>query len=286
LGEYQMEALLRIKDLSVRYRTDSGAIHCAVSGATFEIGDGEAVGLVGESGCGKTSLGLALLGLHDHGKAEVTGSALFAGRDLLTLDERSLQQVRGAKIALISQDLGLALSPVLRVGDQIAEVLHAHSGQSWNQCRTEAAGWLMRVGLTPARRMFSAFPHQLSGGQLQRVLLAQALICKPSLLIADEPTAALDVRNQAEFVALLGRLRAEFGLSILLISHAPEIQARLADRLLVMKDGRIIEQGKFAQIYHNPSHPYTRAMLWRSVAGRPVQSAEHHQLIGRESLAL
>jgi len=280
-----MEALLRIQDLSVRYRTDNGAIHCAVSGATFEIGDGEAVGLVGESGCGKTSLGLALLGLHGD-NAEVTGSAFLAGRDLLTLDERSFQQIRGAKIALISQDLGLALSPVLRVGDQIAEVLHAHSDQSWNQCRTKAASWLMRVGLTPARRMFSAFPHQLSGGQLQRVLLAQALICRPSLLIADEPTAALDVRNQAEFVALLSRLRAEFGLSILLISHAPEIQARLADRLLVMKDGRIIEQGKFAQIYQNPSHPYTRAMLWRSVAGRPIQSAEHHQLIGRESLAL
>jgi ABC-type glutathione transport system ATPase component len=285
LGEYQMEALLRIQDLSVRYRTDNAAIHCAVSGVTFEIGDGEAVGLVGESGCGKTSLGLALLGLHGD-TAEVTGSAFFAGRDLLTLDELSFQQIRGAKIALISQDLGLALSPVLRVGDQIAEVLHAHSGQSWNQCRTEAASWLMRVGLTPARRMFSAFPHQLSGGQLQRVLLAQALICKPSLLIADEPTAALDVRNQAEFVALLSRLRAEFDLSILLISHAPEIQARLADRLLVMKDGRIIEQGKFAQICHNPSHPYTRAMLWRSVAGRPVQSAEHHQVIARESLAL
>jgi ABC-type glutathione transport system ATPase component len=270
-----MEALLRIGDLSVRYRTDNGAIHGAVSGVTFEIGAGEVVGLVGESGCGKTSLGLALLGLHDHDKVEVTGSAIFAGRDLLTLDERPFQEIRGAKIALISQDMGLALSPVLRVGDQIAEVLHAHRGEDWRKCGIEAANWLMRVGLTPAPRMFSAFPHQLSGGQLQRVLLAQALICRPSLLIADEPTAALDVRHQAEFVALLSRLRAECGLSILLISHTPEIQASLADRLVVMKDGRIIEQGAFAQVYGNPSQPYTRAMLWRSVAGHPAQRADH-----------
>lgn len=273
-----MEPLLEVRDLWVRYRAADGSSHDAVAGLSLEIRRGEVVGLVGDSGCGKTTLGLALLGLLPTELAEVSGSVLFEGTELRALDERSLEEFRGARISLICQEPELALSPVLRAGEQISEVLHAHRGRTWKQCRTEAEVWLSRVGLTPTRRFFSAFPHQLSGGQLQRVVLAQALACGPALLIADEPTAALDARNQAQFLALLRVLKMEFGLSILLISHAPEIHASLADRLLVMQAGQILEEGSFEQLYRNPSHPHTRVLLQRNQPARTRGPLEHHAI--------
>ena len=279
-----MGAILQVRSLNVRYRAEGGFSSTAVADVSFDIGTGEVVGLIGESGCGKTSLALALLSLHPKQLVEVCGSALFRGKELLTLDERSLEEIRGARISFVPQEPGIALSPVLRVGDQVAEVLHGHNDWSWKCCRAEAESWFARVDLHPTNRFYSAYPHQLSGGQLQRVVLAQALACSPALLIADEPTAALDRRNQAEFLALLRSLKEQTGISVLLINHAPEIQASLADRLLVMQTGQIVEEGSFAQLYQNPSHPYTRAMLRRhsrQFAGEsPVT-----QLMGQESLA-
>ncbi|MHB8542152.1 MAG: ABC transporter ATP-binding protein [Candidatus Acidiferrales bacterium] len=262
-----MEKLLEVRGLTIQYDAGGAHPHRAVDGVCFDIACGEVVGLMGESGCGKSSIALAALGLLGGESAAVCGSILFRGQELLKMDERSLAKIRGAEISLVFQEPGISLSPMMRAGEQVAEVIHAHRGGRWKDCREEAETMLARVGLEQAKRIFSAYPHQLSGGQRQRVVLAQALACGPALLIADEPTASLDARSQAEFVALLRRLKEETEISILLISHTPEIQASLADRLLVMKDGRIVEEGNFKEIYRNPRHDYTRAIL-RRAAGR------------------
>jgi ABC-type glutathione transport system ATPase component len=255
--------LLRVRALTVEYCSGNGIKHRAVEKVSFDIGPGEVLGLMGGSGCGKTTLALSLLGLLPIGSSRTSGSIQFRGQELVALDERSYQRIRGAGISLMHQEPGNSLSPVLRVGDQIAEVIHAHRDCSWERARTEAESMIARVGLPGTARIFSAYPHQLSGGQLQRIVLAQALACEPALLVADEPTAALDARSQAEFLNLLKELKERLHLSILLISHTPEIQASLADRLLVMKDGQIVEEGTFIKLYRSPSHPYTRTMLRR-----------------------
>jgi peptide/nickel transport system ATP-binding protein len=259
----QMEPLLQVRGLTAEYCGGNAEPHRAVDGVSFDIGTGEVVGVMGESGCGKTTLALALLGLHDKERVAISGTVAFRGEDLIGIEERDLQKIRGAMISLISQEPGIALCPVRQVGEQIAEVMRAHSSLDWKGCRAEAEAWLERTGLTPTRRIWRAYPHQLSGGQRQRIVLAQALICKPQILIADEPTASLDARNQAEFVKLLAALKKELGLSVLLISHTPEMQASLADRVLVLRDGRIIEQGMVAKIFRNPAEAYTKAMLSR-----------------------
>ncbi len=261
-----METLLQVDDLKIAYRGANSSRNRAVDGVSFRIAPGEVVGLMGESGCGKTSIAMALLGSLSTQQASVSGSILFRGENLLAMNERSLQEIRGAGISMVYQEPGIALSPVMGVGSQIAEVIHAHRKWSWEKCREEAHSMLARVGLLPTNRIYAAYPHQLSGGQLQRVVLAQALVCGPALVIADEPTASLDARNQSEFIALLRDLKQQSRMSLLLISHTPEIQASLADRLLVMRDGRIIEAGDFDQLYSDPSHPYTRALLHRNRA--------------------
>jgi ABC-type glutathione transport system ATPase component len=265
-----MGNVLQVRDLTVRYRSATGKWHPAVDRVTWDIGCGEVVGLMGESGCGKTTIALSLLGLLPENLVRVSGSISFRGQELLGMDERSLQKIRGREISMVSQEPGISLSPVLGVGDQVAEVLHAHRNGGWRQCRAESESILASVGLRETARIYPAYPHQLSGGQLQRVVLAQALACQPALLVADEPTASLDARAQADFLALLRGLKQQFQLSILLISHTPEVQASLADRLLVMKDGRIVEEGSFEQIYRNPRHPYSRAMLRRNLAPQMI----------------
>jgi ABC-type glutathione transport system ATPase component len=256
-----MEVLLRVQDLNVSYRGAGSSRHHAVESVSFEIGEGEVLGLMGESGCGKTSIALALLGLLSEEQAHVAGSIQFRGTELFSKDRRSLRAIRGAGISLVFQEPELALSPVMKIRDQVAEVIHAHNDWKWERCRADAELALARVGLASTLRILSAYPHQLSGGQRQRVVLAQALACKPALLIADEPAASLDARSQSDILALLRELQREMRISILLISHAPEVQASLADRLMVMADGRIVEQGPFEQLYRNPSHSYTRTML-------------------------
>jgi len=263
-----MDNLLQVRDLTVQYHTANQRPHSAVDGISFDVASGEVLGLMGESGSGKSSLALALLGLLPTASTQVSGSVLFRGQELLARPERALQQIRGAAVSLVFQEPGISLSPMMRAGEQIAEVIHAHRRWNWRQCRTEAEQMLARVGLTPTARIFAAYPHQLSGGQRQRVVLAQALACEPALLIADEPTASLDARSQADFIALLRSLKEQARISILLISHTPEIQASLADRLIVMKDGRIVEEGNFDELYRNPSDAYTRLMLRRSKRAR------------------
>jgi ABC-type glutathione transport system ATPase component len=256
-----MQFLLRVTNLNVSYRGAGSLLHHAVENVSFAIGEGEVLGLMGESGCGKTSVALALLGLLSQDQAQVSGSIEFRGEELLAKDRDHLRAIRGAGISLVFQEPELALSPVMKIRNQVAEVIHAHNHWKWQRCRAEAELSLARVGLADSPRILSAYPHQLSGGQRQRVVLAQALACNPALLIADEPAASLDARTQSEILALLRKLQRELHISILLISHALEVQASLADRLMVMANGRIVEHGPFEQLYRDPTHSVTRAML-------------------------
>jgi peptide/nickel transport system ATP-binding protein len=270
-----MQTLLTVKNLSLTYsHSADGNRQRAVENATFDIASGEVLGLMGESGCGKTSIALALLGLLSKKQAQVSGSIEFRGKELLTMDQRAWRAIRGAGISMVFQEPEIALSPVMRVRDQVAEVIHSHRKLKWEQCRADAEAALVRVGLPNTQRIFSAYPHQLSGGQRQRVVLAQALACEPALVIADEATASLDSRGQHELLSLLREQQRELGVSILLISHSPEVQARLADRLMVMDHGRIVEQGRFEDLYRNPSHPCTRAMLRAGMARAAVEDMD------------
>jgi ABC-type glutathione transport system ATPase component len=280
-----MEVLLEVKDLSIRYRGSDSREPRAVEGVSFEIVAGEVLGLMGESGCGKSSIALALMGLLNNENVDVSGSVVFRGQNLLQMSDHSLEGIRGAAISMVYQDPGIASSPVMRVGAQIAEVVHAHKQWGWEKCREEAHSILARVGLEPTSRIYAAYPHQLSGGQLQRVVLAQALVCGPALVIADEPTASLDARNQAEFITMLRDLKNRSRMSLLLISHTPEIQASLASRLMVMREGRIIEQGDFDLLYADPVEPYTRALLRRADLLDDLEAIErksrlHQQITG------
>lgn len=256
-----MTAILQVRNLHVRYRAGGAPLLPALGGVSFDIAAGETVGLMGESGSGKSTIALCLLGLLPQDTTEISGSILFDGWDLTWMPEVEFQRIRGSAISLVSQEPELSLCPVMRVGDQIAEVFRAHKDWRTTKCRAEAEAMLARVGLTQTSRIFASYPHQLSGGQRQRVVLAQALACGPALVIADEPTASLDAISQAGFITLLRSLKKETELSLLLISHTPEIQASLADRVLVMKSGKIVEEGSFAQLYRKPSHPYTRSLF-------------------------
>lgn len=232
-----MQTLLAVKNLNVSYRCADASQQRAVQDASFEIDAGRVLGLMGESGCGKTSIALAVLGLLSKQQAHVSGSIRFLGKELLKMEQSTLRAIRGAGISMVFQEPGMALNPVMRVRDQVAEVIHAHRDLKWEQCHAGAEAALVRVGLPNTQRISSAYPHQLSGGQQQRVALAQALACEPALLIADEPTASLDARSQYELLALLRELQRELGISVLLISHSAEVQARLADRVMVMTQG-------------------------------------------------
>ncbi len=269
-----MSTLLAVNNLSVRYRCPDASEQLAVEHASFDISSGEVLGLMGESGCGKTSIALALLGLLSKEQANVSGSIQFLGKELLAMNQNALRAIRGAGISMVFQEPGIALNPVMQVRDQVAEVIRAHAHLKWEQCRADAELALARVGLPNKQRIFAAYPHQLSGGQQQRVVLAQALACKPALVIADEPTASLDARSQDGLLALLRELRRELRISILLISHSAEVQARLADRLMVMERGRIVEQGPFADLYRNPSHACTKAMLRTSAHANDAENFE------------
>ena len=268
-----MDTLLQVRELSIRYRT-AGATREAVRNISFDIAPSEVVGLIGESGSGKSSVALALLGLLESKSADVTGSIRFRSQELLSLAEREWQEIRGAAISIVFQEPAIALCPVMRAGKQIAEVIRAHKRWDWRHCNVEAEALLERVGLKDLSRIFAAYPHELSGGQRQRVALAQALACGPEILIADEPTASLDARSQSSFISLLKDLKAVRGVSILLISHTPEIQASLADRLVVMKEGDLIESGAFEEIYKNPKDPYTRRLLKRGSFGPSILNVE------------
>ena len=247
--------LLEVRELSVAY---AGAPLSAVDRVSFSVGAGQAVGILGESGCGKSTLASALLRLIPSKAATVAGSALWEGRDLLRLSARDLRTVRGAEISLINQEPALALNPVLRVGTQIAEVLRAHSSAADRKSRV--CEILSEVGFADPASIFPAYPHQLSGGQRQRIGIAQALACRPRLVIADEPTSKLDASLQSELLQLFSSLRQKHGMAFLLITHDPAVLAAFADRVLVMYAGRIVEQASVMQLLARPSHPYTAAL--------------------------
>ncbi len=256
-----MQLLLQVRDLAVSYAMDGRRQNVAIDDLNFDIAVGEAVGLLGESGCGKTTLGLALLRLLPKGGRVLRGTMTFREKDLMTLAERDLRKVRGAGISMICQEPGMALNPVIRVGDQIAEVLCSHRQLSRAHAREEARSLLAQVGFTTKSRIDLAFPHQLSGGQQQRVAIAQAIACHPALIIADEPTTALDAVTQMEILGLLKSLQEKLHLAFLLISHNPDELEHFVDRILVMYAGRVVEEGPARNVIQSPLHPYTQGLL-------------------------
>ena len=253
--------LLDVRDLSVDFGKGETANH-AVRQVSFRIGAGETVALVGESGSGKSVSALSILKLLAYPPAShPSGQVLFKGEDLLKADERRLRQVRGAQIALIPQEPMNSLNPLHTIDKQVGEVLRLHQGMSFSQARTRTLELLARVGINDAEKRLGAYPHQLSGGQRQRVMIAMALANKPDLLIADEPTTALDVTIQAQILALLKDLQAELGMAMLLITHDLGIVRKFAERVYVMQKGEVVESGAAKAVFETPQHPYTKHLL-------------------------
>jgi oligopeptide/dipeptide ABC transporter ATP-binding protein len=268
--------LLGVEDLRVEFDTPEGKAR-AVNGVSFQIREGETLGLVGESGCGKSLTAMSVLRLITPPGRIASGRILYRGRDLLALSEPEIRKVRGKEIALIFQEPVAALNPVFTVGDQIAEAIRVHHKVTKKDALAEAARLLRLVQIPDAERRVGEYPHQMSGGMCQRVMIAMALSCKPSLIMADEPTTALDVTIQAEILDLLKRLKEEFKLSLLLISHNLGVIAGSADRVAVMYAGRIVEQAQVREIFAAPKHPYTIGLL-RSVPKLGENRSERRRL--------
>jgi oligopeptide transport system ATP-binding protein len=255
---------LELTDLSVEFASQEGTVH-AVEHVSFAVRPGELVGLVGESGCGKSITALSILGLtRMMGTATVTGSIVFEGRDLLQLDEKDVRSVRGRDISMIFQDPVTSLNPVLTIERQITEGLETHLGLSHGDAVKRGVELLERVGIPKAKDRMKDYPHQFSGGMRQRVMIATALSCNPRLLLADEPTTALDVTIQAQILQLMRELSRDFNAAIILITHDLGVVAGMTERILVMYAGRIVESGPAKPLFAHPHHPYTVGLL-RSV---------------------
>jgi len=252
--------LLRVEDLAVFFDTDEGTAR-AVDGVSFSIGHGETLGLVGESGCGKSVTALSIMRLVAHPGRIVRGRVLYGGRDLASISRRDMRRIRGSEIAMIFQEPMSSLNPVFTIGRQIAEAVELHLGVGGREARKHAVDMLERVGIPAANRRVDEYPHQLSGGMRQRVMIAMALSCRPRLLIADEPTTALDVTVQAQILDLLNELRVEYRMSILLITHDLGVVADVCSRAVVMYAGQVVEQGATAALFSSPQHPYAEGLL-------------------------
>jgi len=251
-------ALLSIRDLQVEFATDAGPVP-AVRGIDLNIAAGEIVALVGESGCGKSVTATSVMRLTE-GQIRA-GSIHFQGRDLASLSDAEMRTIRGGQIGMIFQEPMTSLNPVLTIGRQIEEVLVLHQQLAARAARVQALELLQRVGIPSPERRLTQYPHELSGGMKQRVMLAMAIACRPQLLIADEPTTALDVTIQAQIMELLRSLKREFGMAVLLITHDLGVVAHFAERVLVMYAGKIVEQGSVRDVFKRPAHPYTQALL-------------------------
>jgi oligopeptide transport system ATP-binding protein len=253
--------LLNVQGLETHFQTREGVVH-AVNGVSFSLNEGETVGLVGESGCGKSVSMLSVLRLipTPPGKV-VAGSAVFRGQDLLKMAEDEIRNVRGSQISMVFQDPMTSFNPVLTIGRQVAEPLEIHLGMTKEQAKDRVVELLEMVGIPNSRERLNDYPHQFSGGMRQRVMIAMALACNPQVLIADEPTTALDVTIQAQIVELVKRLRDELGMAIIWITHDLGIIAGMAQRVIVMYGGYFIEEAQVKELYANPQHPYTMGLL-------------------------
>ncbi|MEW6030883.1 MAG: ABC transporter ATP-binding protein [Chloroflexota bacterium] len=255
------DLLLDVQGLETAFNTPDGVVH-AVNGVSFDLKEGETLGVVGESGCGKSVTMLSVLGLIPSPPGKVTaGKAVFNGRDLLQMSNEEIRHVRGAQMSMIFQDPMTSLNPVLTIGRQLEEPLMLHIGMTKKQASDRAAELLSMVGIPNSRERLKDYPHQYSGGMRQRVMIAMALSCSPQILIADEPTTALDVTIQAQITDLVKRLRDELGMAIIWITHDLGVVAGLAQRVLVMYGGYIIEEAPVKTLYSNPTHPYTLGLL-------------------------
>ncbi len=256
-----MTELLNVQGLETQFLTPEGVIH-AVNGVSFSLKEGEVLGVVGESGCGKSVSMLSVLRLIPQPPGKIVGGkALFQGRDLLAMTDEAIRQDRGGKIAMVFQDPMTSLNPVITIGKQIAEPLMLHLGMSKDEAKVRVIELLQLVGLPEANMRLEDYPHQFSGGMRQRVMIAMALACNPQILVADEPTTALDVTIQAQIIELVKRLRDEIGMAIIWITHDLGIVAGLAKRVMVMYAGYIIEEADVKTLYANPQHPYTLGLL-------------------------
>jgi peptide/nickel transport system ATP-binding protein len=254
------EPLLSVRDLRIAFDTRRGRV-VAVDGVSFAVAEGETLGIVGESGCGKSVTALAILRLAGRGARILSGEIRLAGRDLLTLSDEAIRDVRGAEVGMVFQEPMTSLNPVFTVGEQIAEPLMRHRAMPRRAALERAAELLDTVGIPMARARLASYPHELSGGMRQRVMIAMALACQPRLLICDEPTTALDVTVQAQILELLARLQQEFGTAIMLITHDLGVVAEFARRAIVMYAGRIVEQAAVGPLFDRPLHPYTEGLL-------------------------
>ena len=255
------QQVLDVRDVRTRFHTQDGTVH-AVNGISFDLSEGELLGVVGESGSGKSVTMLSLLKLLPIPPAEIaSGRALLDGEDLMDLDLDGLREVRGAKVGFIFQDPMTSLNPVLTIGYQLSEPLRAHLGLSRSKARQRVIELLELVGIPSAAQRLNDFPHQFSGGMRQRVMIAIALACDPKVLIADEPTTALDVTIQAQILELVKRLRRELGMAIIWITHDLGVVAGLADRVMVMYAGFVVEKADVKSLYQRPLHPYTQGLL-------------------------
>jgi oligopeptide/dipeptide ABC transporter ATP-binding protein len=253
--------LLAVDDLTVAIRSDRGSF-CPIEEVSFTLAEGEVLGLVGESGCGKSMTALAIMGLLPQPVARVSGGRiLFDGTDLVTLPEKQRRRLKGDRMGMIFQEPMTSLNPVYRIGDQLVEALLTHRRMTRDAAWSAGLEMLDHVGIPAARERMTAYPHELSGGMRQRVMIAMALICRPKLLIADEPTTALDVSTQAQILDLLMSLRQEIGMAILMITHDLGVIAEIADRVAVMYAGRVVENADVFRLFEAPRHPYTHALM-------------------------
>jgi oligopeptide/dipeptide ABC transporter ATP-binding protein len=254
------DTILEVRDLSIEFLSDEAAVR-AVDGVSFAIQRGEILGLVGESGAGKTLTSEAILRLIRCPPGRITGEILYRGRNLLRLGEAELAYIRGKEIAMIFQNPIPSLNPVFRVGEQLLETMALHLPGPRRTLRQRAIELLTRVGIPSAERRAQDYPHQFSGGMCQRAMIGMGIACAPSLLIADEPTTALDVTIQAQILALIRRLAAELGMAVLLVSHDLGIISQMCHRVIVIYAGKIVEEASMATIFHAPEHPYTRGLM-------------------------
>ncbi|WP_342471473.1 ABC transporter ATP-binding protein [Metasolibacillus sp. FSL H7-0170] len=267
-------AVLDVKNLLTQYYTGDGVIN-AVHDVSFSIPKGQTVCLVGESGCGKSAVAMSIMGLIDAGSGGIKdGEILFEGKDLLKMKKHELRQLRGNDISMIFQEPMTSLNPVLTIGGQIIEPLMEHELISKKEAKKRALELIELVGIGRAEEIFNSYPHELSGGMLQRIMIAIALACSPNLLIADEPTTALDVTIQAQILDLLRSLKEQRNMSMLLITHDLGVVAEVADYVIVMYAGRVIEEGPVVELFQNPKHPYTKGLL----KAKPVINQRQEEL--------